>query len=94
MTYFLLRVEQGWKYGVRRNNVLKETPCMVPYSDLNMQEVNYTITMVQAHIFVLQCIVCWQKLKLGVLKKFWRRLQRFKTCIKKEKIWIFNVIKY
>lgn len=35
------RVEQGWKYGVRRNDVLKETPCMVPYSDLPESEKEY-----------------------------------------------------
>ena len=34
-------VEQGWKYGVRRNDVLKETPCMVPYSDLPESEKEY-----------------------------------------------------
>lgn len=35
------RLDQGWKYGEKRNDELKETPCMVPYSELPESEKNY-----------------------------------------------------
>ncbi len=32
------RLEDGWKYGKTRNDELKETPCLVPYSVLSEGE--------------------------------------------------------
>lgn len=32
------RMAQGWTYGPERNDALKQTPCMVPYSDLSDQD--------------------------------------------------------
>ena len=28
------RLEQGWIYGIERNDVLKHHPCLIPYEDL------------------------------------------------------------
>lgn len=35
------RMKDGWKYGIARNDAKKETPCLVPYSDLTESEKNY-----------------------------------------------------
>lgn len=35
------RVSQGWTWGPRRDDLKKETPCMVPYSDLPESEKEY-----------------------------------------------------
>ena len=35
------RVEQGWTYGPVRDDVKKETPCLVPYSELPESEKEY-----------------------------------------------------
>lgn len=35
------RIEQGWIYGKERNDELKTTPCLVPYSDLPDSEKEY-----------------------------------------------------
>ena len=32
------RIEDGWKYGPVRDDVKKETPCLVPYEMLSEQE--------------------------------------------------------
>mgnify|MGYP003293924432 CR=1 FL=1 len=32
------RIEQGWTYGVERNDTLKQHPCLVPYEDLPEDE--------------------------------------------------------
>ena len=32
------RISQGWKYGPERDDIKKETPCMVPYSELSEEE--------------------------------------------------------
>lgn len=32
------RVAQGWKYGAVRDDEKKETPCLVPYEDLDESE--------------------------------------------------------
>ena len=32
------RIADGWTYGEKRNDVLKETPCLVPYEDLTEEE--------------------------------------------------------
>ncbi|MCH5314756.1 MAG: Ryanodine receptor Ryr [Eubacterium sp.] len=35
------RIEQGWTYGEERNDAKKETPCLVPYSELPDNEKEY-----------------------------------------------------
>ena len=35
------RIEQGWTYGPERNDKLKITPCLVPYSKLSDSEKEY-----------------------------------------------------
>lgn len=35
------RIAQGWTYGKERNDHLKQTPCLVPYSDLPEAEKAY-----------------------------------------------------
>ena len=35
------RIEQGWTYGEERNDTLKTTPCLVPYSELPDSEKEY-----------------------------------------------------
>lgn len=35
------RIEEGWKYGERRDDLKKETPCLVPYEDLPEFEKDY-----------------------------------------------------
>lgn len=35
------RIEQGWTYGPERNDELKTTPCLVPYSKLPDSEKDY-----------------------------------------------------
>lgn len=35
------RIEQGWTYGTERNDELKTTPCLVPYSKLPDSEKEY-----------------------------------------------------
>lgn len=35
------RINNGWSYGVSRNDELKETPCIVPYDDLSEEEKGY-----------------------------------------------------
>lgn len=32
------RIEQGWKYGEKRNDELKEHPCLIPYEELPEEE--------------------------------------------------------
>lgn len=32
------RIRQGWTYGPRRDDAAKETPCLVPYSELPENE--------------------------------------------------------
>ena len=32
------RIEDGWKYGKERNDEKRETPCLVPYSELSEEE--------------------------------------------------------
>ena len=27
------RIEEGWKYGSKRDDLKKETPCLVPYNE-------------------------------------------------------------
>lgn len=35
------RMAQGWRYGEKRDDLKKETPCMVPYEDLPESEKEY-----------------------------------------------------
>ncbi len=35
------RIEQGWTYGPVRDDVSKETPCLVPYNELPESEKDY-----------------------------------------------------
>lgn len=35
------RAESGWTYGEHRDDVLKTTPCMVPYDELSEDEKRY-----------------------------------------------------
>lgn len=35
------RIEQGWTYGTERNDELKTTPCLIPYSELPDSEKEY-----------------------------------------------------
>jgi len=35
------RVSEGWTYGTERNDQKKETPCLVPYSELTESEKSY-----------------------------------------------------
>ncbi len=35
------RIRDGWKYGKERNDEKKETPCLVPYSELSEKEKEY-----------------------------------------------------
>ena len=35
------RISEGWTFGPKRNDVLKETPCLVPYSELPEVEKEY-----------------------------------------------------
>lgn len=35
------RIKDGWKYGEVRNDARKETPCLVPYSQLSESEKEY-----------------------------------------------------
>ena len=34
-------MSEGWTYGEQRDDVLKQTPCLVPYSDLPESEKEY-----------------------------------------------------
>lgn len=35
------RISEGWTYGEKRDDALKQTPCLVPYSDLPESEKAY-----------------------------------------------------
>ena len=35
------RIKEGWRYGAVRDDSKKETPCLVPYSDLPESEKEY-----------------------------------------------------
>ncbi len=32
------RINQGWTYGEKRDNILKHHPCLIPYEDLPEEE--------------------------------------------------------
>ena len=35
------RIAEGWTYGEKRDDKLKQTPCLVPYSELSETEKEY-----------------------------------------------------
>ena len=35
------RIKDGWTYGEKRNDALKQHPCLVPYSELTESEKEY-----------------------------------------------------
>lgn len=35
------RIREGWTYGEKRDDIKKETPCLVPYADLPEIEKEY-----------------------------------------------------
>ena len=35
------RVSEGWSYGEKRDDLLKQTPCLVPYDELPESEKEY-----------------------------------------------------
>lgn len=35
------RINQGWTYGEKRDNILKHHPCLIPYEDLPEEEKEY-----------------------------------------------------
>lgn len=35
------RIEQGWTYGDKRSDVLKQHPCLIPYEELPEVEKDY-----------------------------------------------------
>lgn len=35
------RIKEGWRYGEKRDDAKKETPCLVPYSELPESEKEY-----------------------------------------------------
>ncbi len=37
----LNRIKEGWTLGEKRDDKLKKTPCLVPYSELSETEKNY-----------------------------------------------------
>lgn len=42
------RIKEGWTYGESRNDALKTTPCLVPYSELSDSEKEYDrVTAIQ-----------------------------------------------
>lgn len=46
------RIESGWTYGPERNDTLKQTPCLVPYSELPEIEKQYDRNMATETIIV------------------------------------------
>lgn len=40
-TWAAERIKDGWRYGAERNDRLKTTPCLVPFSELPASEQKY-----------------------------------------------------
>ena len=49
-TWMENRIQEGWSYGPERNNLLKQTPCIVPYDELPEFEKGYDRKTVRATI--------------------------------------------
>ena len=47
------RIKDGWTYGPKRNDSLKQTPCIVPYNELPEIEKEYDRNTVKATINAL-----------------------------------------
>lgn len=37
-TWMENRIQEGWSYGPKRNDLLKQTPCIVPYEELPLMD--------------------------------------------------------
>ena len=59
----LQRQSQGWTYGPQRDDALKQTPCMVPYSQLPESEKDYDRGM------AIETLKLVQKLGYDVVKR-------------------------
>lgn len=50
------RIEQGWSYGDKRSDVLKQHPCLVPYDELPESEKAYDRdTAIETLKFISKC---------------------------------------
>ena len=49
-TWMENRIQEGWSYGPERNDLLKQTPCIVPYEELPEFEKEYDRKTVRATI--------------------------------------------
>lgn len=50
------RISEGWTYGEKRNDTKKETPCLVPYSQLPESEKEYDRkTAMETIKFIISC---------------------------------------
>lgn len=49
-TWMENRIQEGWSYGPVRNDLLKQTPCIVPYEELSEIEKEYDRKTVRATI--------------------------------------------
>ena len=47
------RIKDGWTYGVVRDDVLKKTPCIVPYNELPESEKEYDCNTVRTTVKAL-----------------------------------------
>jgi len=50
------RMAQGWKYGLKRDDDKKETPCMVPYSQLPESEKKFDRDMAESSLKLVKAI--------------------------------------
>lgn len=57
------RIAEGWTYGNSRNDEKKQTPCLVPYSDLSESEKEYDRNT------ALETLRLIQKLGYDIVKK-------------------------
>ena len=50
------RIAQGWSYGVKRDDDKKETPCMVPYSQLPESEKKFDRDMAESSLKLVKAV--------------------------------------
>lgn len=50
------RINQGWTYGITRNDGKKEHPCLVPYEELPESEKNYDRNTAMETLKVIQSL--------------------------------------